>query len=213
MSTEHDSSQEELTKDVSAPRAARSNAGLIIPRRELLTGAALAFVTSASGCKHDKPLPAGAGSCSDQQAPLRTPFLDAFTAKFIGDPTKIKAAGLPDNWPDPNRVWPSPTAPFPTSLEIYNQYATFLNALMTVGYVLGSPPAFTSGSLGDQIVQFLTAQNWPTSTTPPTGYTSVPLPTIHLIEISVIHDRLLQALNSYNPQNSPGGGGSSWPPH
>ena len=95
---------------------------------------------------------------------------------------------------------------------------------MTVGYVKASLPTFPSGSLGDDIVQFLTLKNWPTATPvfppppPPPAPLPLPpyqsqLPTVHLLEIAVILDRLLQAMNSFNPGGGPGGGPGGWPPH
>jgi hypothetical protein len=138
---------------------------------------------------------------------LRTKFMADFTAAFIGDPTKIKGPGQLDSWPDPNRLWPVPGQ---NMNDIVTDYATFVNVLMTVGYVMAPPPAAASGSLGARIAQFLQAQNWPTGTKVPPEYKQE-LPTVHLVEISVILDRLLQAINSFG--DGAGGGGSNWPPH
>jgi hypothetical protein len=154
--------------------------------------------------------------------------MEDFTKKFIGDPAKIKPPGTPDTWPDPKnssdpptRLWPRPQQ---TRADIVTEYGMFANVLMTVGYVKASLPTFASGSLGDDIVQFLKLQNWPTATPvfpppppppppPPLGPYQNELPTVHLLEISVILDRLLQAMNSFNPEKGPGGGPGSWPPH
>ena len=57
-------------------------ANMTILRRDLLAGTALVFAASVSGCK-------------GKQAPLRTKFMDDFTAAFIGDPTKIKTPAPP----------------------------------------------------------------------------------------------------------------------
>jgi hypothetical protein len=158
--------------------------------------------------------------------PLRTPFMADFTREFIGDPTKIKDPTPPpgtDPWPDPEptnppspptRLWPV-CALKPTMSDIVSDYATFVNVLLTVGYVGASPaPPYRSGSLGDRIVKFLAAQNWPAGTAVPPEYTSE-RPTVHLVEIAVIQDRLLQAINSFNLADcqGAGGGGSNWPPH
>jgi hypothetical protein len=99
-----------------------------------------------------------------------------------------------------------------------------VNVLMTVGYVKAPAPTFPSGSLGDAIVQFLTLKNWPAAAPdfpppppppapPPLGPYQNELPTIHLLEIAVILDRLLQAMNSFNAEQGPGGPPGSWPPH
>jgi hypothetical protein len=194
--------------NVSAPRAEPGAANRTIPRRDLLTGTALVLVGSVSGCgKCPAPAPAPGAKL------LRTQFMADFTAAFIGDPTKIKdpapCPGSLDPWPDPARLWP---APGQNRVAIVTDYATFVNVLMTVGYVLAPPPAAPSGSLGDKIAQFLQAQNWPTGTTFPPECNNE-LPTVHLAEIAVILDRLLQAMNSFNPGDKPGGGGGGWPPH
>jgi hypothetical protein len=95
---------------------------------------------------------------------------------------------------------------------------TFVNVLMTVGYVPAPAPNAPSGSLGDRIAQFLQQQKWPTQTTfvpgSPPEYNNEELTTVHLVEIAVIQDRLLQAINSYKvTPGGAGGGGSNWPPH
>jgi len=179
---------------------------MIIPRRELLTGAALVLAGSLSGCATANP-----------QA-FRTQFMADFTKKFIGDPTKIKPPGSPDPWPDPAssgdppRVWPKQGQ---TQQQISEDYATFVTVLMTAGYVMAPLPTFPPGSLGEQITSFLQTQNWPAAAPVfpvPPPYPE-PLPTVHLLEIAVILDRLLQAINSFNSGQGAGGGGSNWPPH
>jgi hypothetical protein len=96
---------------------------------------------------------------------------------------------------------------------------------MNRAHVGGPPPTFPPGSLGEQILQFLQAQNWPNGTPAPPappGFEKMPLDTIRLVEISVILDRLLQAINSFQVAKTTaepgapgptGGGGSPWPPH
>jgi len=192
---------------------------MTIPRRDLLTGAALVLVGSASGCGGTGSTASTGGTASTAstggtQNPLRTQFMADFTAKFIGDPTKILPAGQVDPWPDPNRHWPQSGQ---SRDAVAADYATFVNVLMSVAYVGGPPPTFPPGSLGEQIVQFLQAQNWPKGTSPPTGYDKG---TVNLVEIAVILDRLLQAINSFpvakpkpGEEHPPGGGGSGWPPH
>ncbi|HMK23730.1 MAG TPA: hypothetical protein VK466_15470 [Terriglobales bacterium] len=177
---------------------------MTIPRRDLLTGGALVLAASVSGCGTGTPASQGS-----QPKPLRTQFMADFTAAFIGDPTKIKDPGQPDKWPDPaGRLWPTKGQKL---IDVVADYATFVNVLMTVGYVGVPPAAAAPGSLGDRIAQFLQAQNWPTATpVVPTEYQGE-LPTVHLVEIAVILDRLLQAANSFG--DGPTGGGSNWPPH
>jgi hypothetical protein len=180
---------------------------MIIPRRDLLTGTALVLVGSASGCAKEPatataPSPASATPASQ---PLRTQFMADFTAKFIGDPTKMPAQGEKSTWPDP-RVWPDPKI---TARDVVaTQYAMFVNLLMTFGYVGGPSPAKPSDPLGANIWQFLVDQKWPG--TPPSGYDNTNVP---LVEIAVILDRLLQAMNSFNMSGGPGGPPGSWGPH
>jgi hypothetical protein len=197
----------DATRAVSAPRTEQGAAKATMGRRDLLTGTALVLMGGASGCTAPAVAPATKPNL------LRTQFMADFTAAFIGDPTKIKdpapAPAPLDPWPDPHRLWP---APGQKKIDIVADYATFVNVLMTVGYVLAPPPAAPSGSLGARIAQFLQAQNWPTGTTVPPEYNNE-LPTVHLAEISVILDRLLQAINSFNSVGGAGGGPGGWPPH
>jgi hypothetical protein len=210
-----DSIQEERIQNVSAPRAEPGAPNKTILRRDLLAGTALVLL-GASGCGNSKQ---NCGSANPNS--LRTDFMRDFTKKFIGDPAKIKDPAPPpatDPWPDPDptipptpttRVWPRPGE---NRTQIVDEYATFLNVLLTVGYVGAPPPTFPSGSLGDEIGKFLIAQNWPAATpTVPPEYMNE-LPTVHMVEIAVIQDRLLQAINSFKGQGA-GGGGSNWPPH
>jgi hypothetical protein len=208
-----DSIPEERIQNVSAPRA---EPNITIPRRDLLTGAALVLVGSVSGC--------GGGKHQAGAAPalLRTQFIADFTAKFIGDPTKIKDPAPPpqtDPWPDPEPTNPpSPTTRlWPRNGEgrndIATDYATFVNVLLTVAYVPGPSPAGPNAALAAEIVQFLQVQKWPNQTPIPPLYAQE-RGTVTLVEIAVIQDRLLQAINSFNLTGSgSGGGGSNWPPH
>jgi len=208
--------QEELIQNVSAPRAEPEAANISILRRDLLAGTALVLF-GASGCGNGTQ---NSGNANPKA--LRTNFMKDFTAAFIGDPKKIKDPAPPpakDPWPDPEET--NPPSP-PTRLwpkcgqkmnDIVADYATFVNVLMTVGYVGAPPPNFPSGSLGDRIVQFLTTYPWPTGTGVPSEYQGE-LPTVSLAEIAVIQDRLLQAINSFKVTcPGAGGGGSNWPPH
>jgi hypothetical protein len=148
------------------------------------------------------------GGKKRKQELLRTQFMADFTKAFIGDPKKIHVLG----WPDPTRLWP---ATGQNKTNILADYQTFVNVLMTVGYVGGPPPAAVPGSLGDRIGQFLIAEKWPSLT--PISQKWVKefgRPTVHLLEIAVILDRLLQAINSLHfYSGAPGGGPGGWPPH
>jgi hypothetical protein len=184
---------------------------MIIPRRDLLTGTALVLVGSASGCAKPPataPAPPPASAAPAKQ-PLRTKFIADFTTQFIGDPTTMPAAGELSPWPAPNRVWPDPKTSLARDVVV-SQFATFVNLLMTFGYVSGPPPAKPSDPLGASIWQFLVDQKWPG--TPPPGYDNTIVP---LEEIAVILDRLLQAMNSYQLAGPGSGGGppGSWGPH
>jgi hypothetical protein len=164
----------------------------------------------------------GGGKGKSKPAKLRTQFMWNFTAKFIGDPAKIKDPAPPpqtDPWPDPEpknppspstRVWPVSGQKMPGILA---DYATFVNVLMTVGNHGALPPP-APGSLAAQILQFLNQDpKWPDNTEVPPKY-ALEKPTVHLVEIAVILDRLLQAINSFDVTgDGAGGGGSGWPPH
>jgi len=208
---------ERIPNAAEAPRSERGPEHTTIPRRDLLTGAALVFIGSASGCGGSSGgggSAGGSGSAAACMKPPSFPFADSFTAEFIGDPTKIKPAGEKDPWPgpDPNRKWPA-SGSFRN--DVATEYETFVHVLMSVAYVGGSPPTYPSGSLGARIVQFLQTQNWPNGSPTPTEYKTEDRGTVTLMEMSIIQDRLLQALNSFRiaSETSSSGGGSSWPPH
>ena len=202
------------TKKCSSPQGTAKT----MLRRDLLTGSALVLVASVSGCDKAPPGPSPVPAPLPPASPpgaaklLRTKFMDDFTAKFIGDPTTMPALGDLSTWPDPNRIWPDPKA-IPPRDVVASQYGTFVNLLMTFGYVSGPPPAKPSDPLGGNIWQFLVDQNWPNGTPRPPGYDHTKVP---LVEIAVILDRLLQALNTYQvagASSASGGGPGSWPPH
>jgi hypothetical protein len=190
--------------NISAPGPVPGAANLIIPRRELLTGSALVLMGSVSGC--GKVAPA-------KPYLLRTQFMADFTAEFIGDPTTIPDPAPPPKkniWPDPNRRWPTDHQ---VGTDILADYATFVNVLMTVGYLVApAPSTYAPGTLGDRIGKFLTAKNWPIQPPVPPEYQKEQS-TVHLVEIAVILDRLLHAINTFNPDAAPGGGPGGWPPH
>jgi hypothetical protein len=125
-------------------------------------------------------------------AKVRTKFMADFTSAFIGS----KDVPL---WPAENQSNPSIVADFMTIVGI----------LIAAEVTLTPPPSGSSGSLADRVGNFLIAQGWPSTSAIPKHWRKIQ-PTVHLIEISVIADRLLAAINS-----SPGRGGhgSGWPPH
>ena len=218
MATKKDSIQDARTQNVSAPQPEPEAASVTIPRRELLTGAALVLVGAASGCGPNAAPGGSSGSGGKCRHPnqLRTKFMADFTNQFIGDSTKIKQLGCDDPWPDPDtggtnkRLWPRQGQ---GRTEIVADYATFVSVLLTVGYIGGPPPTYPPGSLAAQILQYLQAQNWPNGTPPPSEY-SQEAGTVTLVEIAVIQDRLLQAINSFELSGGgSSGGGSNWPPH
>jgi hypothetical protein len=214
MDTRKTRVQEERMQNISALRAERGVANMTIPRRDLLTGTALVLMGSASGCGGS-----GTGSSAANQNLIRTKFMADFTDKYIGDSKKMKPPGTtPDPWPDPDNAATPSTRVWPAKNEsrdaIANDYATFVNVLMTVAYVGGPPSAPPPNpALGADILQFLQGKNWPTAPPDP-PQPPYPQGTVTLVEIAVILDRLLQAMNSFSlAGRAPGGGGSGWPPH
>jgi hypothetical protein len=184
---------------------------MTIPRRDLLTGTALVLLGSASGCgKTPAPVTAPTPPLESASSAklLRTQFMKDFTTMFIGDPTTMKTPGDPDTWPDPSRKWPDPNTKLGRDV-VASQYAMFVNLLMTFGYI-GPPPAKPSDPLGGSIWQFLTDQKWPIGMPPTPGYNQG---TVTKVEMGVILDRLLQAMNSYNAADGSGGPPGVWPPH
>jgi hypothetical protein len=135
-----------------------------------------------------------------------------FTKTLIGDPASMPAPGDVSAWPEGSRIWPkNPGMP---KDQIRDEYAIFVYQLMTFGFFNGPPslnPQPTTEP-GKSIWQFLTNQGWPNSSPVVPGHSKT---TVALVEIAVILDRLLQALNTYEAagSSSTGGGPSVWPPH
>jgi hypothetical protein len=127
-------------------------------------------------------------------AKIRTDFMSAFTAEFISD-------GKPKKW-----KWPGPTQ---QNQSILADFETFSDVLMRAGFLLQAVAPDGSNSLSDRLAQFLIAQNWPIAKPVPNTRPKLER-TVHLIEISVIVDRLLEAINQ---KREAGGGPSIWPPH
>jgi hypothetical protein len=126
---------------------------------------------------------------------VRTKFMSAFLSEFVKAP-----GGSP--WPDPDQ----------TEQSIVQDFGTFMDMLMTSGYLLQPPVPDNSGSLGDRIAKFLIAQQWPAGASVPKQFQQYN-PSLRLIEVSVIADGLLKAINHWRPAGKTGGGGSIWPPH
>jgi hypothetical protein len=196
-----------------------------ILRRDLLTGSALVLVGSVAGCT--KTTPPSDSTAASAAAPnpasnaaaatassagcgkLHTQFMDDFTARFIG-PTTMPAPCDSTDWPNP-RLWPDPTAKPPVDVA-EKQFEMFVSLLMTFGYIDGPPPPKPSDPLAGSVWQFLTDQKWPDGIPNTSSYSK---PTVTKVEIAVILDRLLQALNTYAVagKGSSGGGPGIWPPH
>ena len=126
---------------------------------------------------------------------LQTPFMAAFTAEFI------RAKGAKSfSWPADGQLDPA----------IAIDFATFVDVLMNVGFLKQPKTPDGSGSLRDRLMTFLNNQGWPESTAIPPSFRKM-TPTVHLVEIAVLLDRLLEAVNARG--EGAGGGPSSWPPH
>lgn len=126
-------------------------------------------------------------------AKLRTPFMAAFTAQFIRDPATRKQKFV---------------NPGDSDLQ---QFANFADVLKVLGEKigLGNPAPDGTGSLRDRVIAFLLAQQWPDHTAIPQKFKGRSR-TVHLVEMAVIADRMLEAIN----EGFGGGGGpSGWPPH
>jgi hypothetical protein len=143
--------------------------------------------------KKSKPAKAAA----HRAAPTRvhTKFVSAFFAEFVGGP-KPKAW----KWPLAGQAGPA----------VLQDFETFLDVLMTAGYLLAAPTSGGTDSLRDRLGDFLLAQHWPLTAPIPKKWQGIQ-PTVRLVEVSQITDRLLQAINA-DPLGA-GGGPSRWPPH
>ena len=127
---------------------------------------------------------------------LRTTFMADFTKTFIRQ-------GNVYLWPVAGQE----------RADVVADFQTFVAVLAAVGY--GLPVPVTTTPLGARLVQFVGApRNWPTVTGVPPRFQSE-LPTVALVEIAVILDRLLEAINAFKlVAGGPGGGsGRGWPPH
>ncbi len=131
---------------------------------------------------------------------LTTPFMGAFTRQFIGGLTKKK-----------QKFFVQGTS----EVEVFQNVATVMTVLAEQSTILGKPVSGGSSSLRDQVIDFLNAQGWPDHTAVPKefkGKDGEPGEErmVHLIEMAVIADRLLHAINLGFGGS---GGPTSWPPH
>jgi len=163
-------------------------------------GIVMAKKKASSKKKSASKKSAGTGGKSKSGQPLlRTQFMADFTHEFIYD-----SSG--------KFLWPVAGQ---SKTAVLADYLTFVTVLMTVGYIEAPAPAASPGSLGDRIATFLANQKWPSQTSIKPKWVKDPgRPTVHLIEIAVILDRLLEAINGFHFKlTARGGGPGGWPPH
>jgi hypothetical protein len=130
---------------------------------------------------------------------VRTEFMAAFTKQFIGR---------------------TATNPFPAIGQSNADIAANFNTIMSIliaAEVGRKPPRTGNGrSLAGKVRNFLIAQKWPASTPLPKQLQDIQ-PTVRLIEIAVIADRLLQEINLIpgrgRPKSDGPGPAPGWPPH
>jgi len=122
---------------------------------------------------------------------VRTKFMGAFIKEFVG--TKANP------WPANGQ----------TNASISADFETFMDVLITAAVTQRTPTSGGSMSLADRVASFLIAKGWPVTAPIPKQWQTIQ-PTVRLIEVSVIADRLLKAINEGSGR---GGGGSGWPPH
>lgn len=131
-------------------------------------------------------------------AKVRTAFMAAFMTEFIRN-SKTKMW----KWPVANE----------TLENIVADFETFIDVLLRSAVLIQPVPPDNSGSLKDRLAKFLKAQEWPVSSAIPPKWREMQ-PTVRVIEIAVIQDRLLEAINIHRrPPGSAGGPGPGWPPH
>ena len=135
------------------------------------------------------------GKTSKPQAPakLHTKFMDEFVSEFIGKKKPFK-------WPDIKLLAPA----------VLEQFEMIVDVLMKAGYLLATPEPDGTDLLRDRIIEFLNTKGWPRTAPIPKKWQNMK-PTVRLIEVAVIADHLLEAINDHILGGS--GGGSHWPPH
>lgn len=142
--------------------------------------------------KHKKK--AGKKSSKSKAVPkLRTPFMAAFTDRFIRDSESGEQKFVLPNQGE---------------IKVYENFALVL-ATLGEQNSFSKPVSGGTSSLRDQVIDFLNAEQWPDHTAVPKKYKGAER-MVHLIEMAVIADRLLEAMN----EGFGGSGGpTSWPPH
>jgi hypothetical protein len=123
---------------------------------------------------------------------LRTDFMAEFTAAFIGS--------------DAIPPWP---ARGQAKASILDDFQTFTCVLTSTLFAL-KPPTAGNLELSVRIVNFLKEKKWPASTPIPERWQHIKH-TVRLVEIAVITDRLLKAINSGSSDAQ--GPAPGWPPH
>jgi hypothetical protein len=126
---------------------------------------------------------------------VRTKFLTDFVAEFLRSSPRSRQF-----------KWPSPELP---AAAVLAEFQMFLDVLMTAAYLHRDPEADGTSELRDRLVKFLQDEDWPRSTPIPRKWAKIQ-PTVRLIEISVVTDCLLEAINSHP---TVGGAAAGWPPH
>jgi hypothetical protein len=127
---------------------------------------------------------------------LRTPFMAAFHKKLIFDRSKPKEQRI---------LWPPKVISDAQALQDFSDTMAVLGARMA----REKPVAKGDGSFRDRVIKFLGRRKWPEKSPVPAQYATKER-MVHLIEMAVISDRMLQA---FSEGRGGGGGGSSWPPH
>jgi hypothetical protein len=127
---------------------------------------------------------------------VRTDFMSAFTSRFIHD-------SATKTW-----LWPAAgRAP----ADIVAEFETFVNVLMQSEVAIQPVPSDGSDSLESQLAIFLMAEKWPVSTVIPKKWRGEQR-TVRLVEIAVIVERLLHAIDVHR-KIAAGGSPEGWPPH
>jgi hypothetical protein len=141
--------------------------------------------------KKRKPAVKKSAKSSAAAGKVRTKFMSAFIKQFV--------TSKANPWP----------APAQTNASVIVDFETIMDVLISAAVTLQSPTSGGSASLADRVASFLIANNWPITAPIPKQWQSIQ-PTVRLIEVSVIADALLKAINK---GSGAGGGGSGWPPH
>jgi hypothetical protein len=126
---------------------------------------------------------------------VRTQFISDFVVEFLCSSPRSR-----------DFKWPSPELP---AAAVLAEFQMFLDVLMTAGYLHRDPEADGTNALRDRLVKFIKDEDWPRSTPIPRKWAKIQQ-TVRLIEIAVITDWLLEAINSHPTVDAAAAG---WPPH